>query len=185
MRPWFDDHSLWSDNADTAVRRCEHEGCRAVGEHRAPYSSQELNRYRWFCLEHVKAYNARWDFAKGLSPEEIEQMIRSDTIWNRQTRPLGDWRTKERLLRRKAHLFAEGEEAPAARASPTPRHSPQIIAALAVLELDVLPPADVLQTHYRSLVKKYHPDANGGDKSFEDKLKDITQAHATLKDFLR
>jgi hypothetical protein len=185
MRPWFDGMHDWTDGGDTKVRRCEHEGCLETAEHRAPYSPQQINKYRWFCLEHVKAYNARWDYAKGLSPDEIEQMIRSDTIWNRDTRPLGDWRTKERLLRRQAEMFMGGAPPPRGKPEPAPGYTPQVAAALAMLELDLIPPPDVLQAHYRSLAKKYHPDANGGDKAAEEKLKEINQALAVLKDFLR
>ncbi len=155
-----------------------------TAEHRAPYSPQQINKYRWFCLEHVRAYNAKWDYAKGLSPDEIEKVIRSDTIWNRETRPLGDWRTKERLLRRKAEMFM-GAAAAGVKAAAGPRYTPQVTAALAVLELDLIPPQDVLQMHYRTLVKKYHPDANGGDLTAEEKLKEINQALAVIKNFLR
>lgn len=184
MRPWYDDHTLWSDDARTAVRACEHRGCVLEGEHRAPYSPQQTDRYRWFCLEHVRAYNSQWDFAKGLNPDEIEQIIRFDTIWQRETAPLGNWRTKEKLLRAKARNFAFGADGAAAQ-SEKPVHSPKIVAALAVFELDVMPAPDALQGHYYELAKKYHPDANGGDKAAEERLKAVNQAYAVLKEFLK
>ncbi len=182
MRPWYDDHSLWCDDLKTAQRRCEAAGCSEKGEHRAPFSPQQLNKYRWFCLDHVRAYNSGWDFAKGLNPEEIERIIRFDTIWQRETRPLGDWRMKENLLRAKASHFAFGQgQSGKTHAGPPP----QIVAALAMFELDVMPDAEGLQLKYRKLVKKYHPDANGGDKMAEEQLKKINQAYAVLKAFLR
>lgn len=183
MRPWFDDHTRFQADTDTAPRACEHAGCRAAGEFKAPHSPQKINQYRWFCLEHVREYNKQWDFAKGLQPDEIERIIRFDTIWQRETRPLGDWRTKEKLLRRKAQHFAFGEAASARQAAPA--HSPKVVAAMAMLELDVVPPADVLQSKYRDLVKKYHPDANGGDKIAEERLKDINLAYAVLREFIK
>lgn len=182
MRPWYDDHTLWSDNGQTAVRACEHEGCRLEGIHRAPFSPQETSRYRWFCLDHVRDYNKQWDFAKGLGPEEIEQIIRFDTIWQRETKPLGNWRTKEKLLRAKATHFAFGE-GPAREAAP--RHTPKVVAALATFELDDMPDAEELQARYYMLAKKYHPDANGGDKKAEERLKEINQAYTALKEFLK
>jgi len=48
-----------------------------------------LNDYYWFCLEHVRAYNAGWDFYKGMSPAEVEAQLRADTSWQRPTWPLG------------------------------------------------------------------------------------------------
>ncbi|MFO1060844.1 MAG: DnaJ domain-containing protein, partial [Dongiaceae bacterium] len=34
---------------------------------------------------------------------------------------------------------------------------------------------------YKSLVKRLHPDANGGDKAAEERLKHINLAYSTLK----
>ena len=55
------------------LRFCDSPGCDALGEHRAPRSRDSLNHYYWFCLEHVRAYNARWNFYAGLSQAEIEK----------------------------------------------------------------------------------------------------------------
>ena len=38
-----------------------------------------------------------------------------------------------------------------------------------------------LKARYIALVKEHHPDAHGGDKVAEEKLKIINQAYATLK----
>jgi len=38
-----------------------------------------------------------------------------------------------------------------------------------------------LKARYKVLVKLHHPDAHGGDKAAEEKLKIINQAYATLK----
>jgi curved DNA-binding protein CbpA len=38
-----------------------------------------------------------------------------------------------------------------------------------------------LKARYKELVKLHHPDANGGDKGAEERLKLINQAYATLK----
>lgn len=185
MRPWYDDHTLWSDNANTGPRSCEHKGCVQEGAHRAPYSPQQTNKYRWFCLDHVREYNKSWDFAKGLGPDEIEQLIRFDTSWQRETRPLGNWRTKDRLLRARARHFAFGEEGFAAASSAAPQYTPKVAAALATFELDVMPAPAVLRARYHELAKKYHPDANGGDRKAEERLKEINQAYTALKEFLK
>jgi hypothetical protein len=38
-----------------------------------------------------------------------------------------------------------------------------------------------LKARYKELVKRFHPDANGGDKAAEERLKLVNQAYATLK----
>lgn len=181
MRPWYDEHPPTGDSGETTLRSCEHKGCALEGVHRAPYSPQQTDRYRWFCLEHVREYNRNWDFAKGLGPAEIEQLIRFDTIWQRETRPLGNWRTKEKLLRAKAQHFATGGGA----RPDMPQYGPKVVGALAIFEFDVMPAPEALQARYYELAKKYHPDANGGSKAAEERLKDINQAYAVLKEFLK
>jgi DnaJ-domain-containing protein 1 len=53
--------------------------------------------------------------------------------------------------------------------------------ALAVFDIE--PPLTPvrLKARYKTLVKLHHPDAHGGDKAAEEKLKIINQAYATLK----
>ena len=42
--------------------------------------------------------------------------------------------------------------------------------------------ADEIKKAYRKLAQKYHPDANPGDKTAEERFKDISAANATLSD---
>ena len=48
--------------------------------------------------------------------------------------------------------------------------------------LDLTPPVTVaiLKARYKELVKRHHPDANGGDKSAEEKFKEINEAYQTV-----
>ncbi len=71
------------------VRLCDHPGCEAGGEFRAPRSRLELNHYYWFCLDHVRSYNAAWNYYAGMSETEIEAEIRRDTVWQRPSWKLG------------------------------------------------------------------------------------------------
>ena len=72
------------------VRPCDHPGCEAGGDFRAPKSRLELDRYYWFCLEHVRAYNVAWNYYAGMSDSEIEAEIRRDTVWQRPSWKLGE-----------------------------------------------------------------------------------------------
>src|SRR4051812_49541700 len=65
------------------ARSCDHPGCEAGGDFRAPRSRLELDRYYWFCLEHVRAYNVAWNYYAGMSQREIEAEIRRETGWER------------------------------------------------------------------------------------------------------
>ena len=40
---------------------------------------------------------------------------------------------------------------------------------------------DEIKTRFKALVKRHHPDANGGDRGSEDKLREIIQAYNYLK----
>lgn len=164
-------------------RTCDMPGCGATGEYRAPKSRTTLNDYWWFCLEHVRAYNASWDFYKGMSPGEIEAQLRADTAWQRPTWPLGriglTGQIDPELLRdplgvlhagRGPERRKDGEETPAELREP-----------LATLGLAWPLTIDTLKTRYKELAKRHHPDANGGDRAAEERLKTINLAYATLR----
>jgi hypothetical protein len=181
------DHRFY-DQPRPAMRACDHPGCTGEGEHRAPKGRDRLNEYYWFCLDHVREYNKAWDYYAGMSADQIEREVRKDTTWQRPTWPMGYWRVQEKFLRDRAmHGFGfefgrdpgkdQGEEqAERRRTARTPEEE-----ALTVLELS--PPVDFprIKARYRELVKIHHPDANGGDRAAEEKLKQINQAYNTLK----
>src|SRR6202050_4519480 len=74
---------------DPPARLCDSPGCEAGGDFRAPRSRLELQNYYWFCLEHVRSYNAAWNYYAGMSEPEIEAEIRHDTVWQRPSWKLG------------------------------------------------------------------------------------------------
>jgi len=164
-------------------RGCAAPGCTAAGEFRAP-KDRALREYLWFCLEHVRQYNAGWDFYRGMGAADIETSIRSDTGWQRPTWPLGRLggmrldpdRVADPLGILRDTALHEKRRTP-------PRHEapPELRAALGLLDLQwPLDPA-TLKMRYKELAKRYHPDANGGDRSTEDKLKDINRAYSLLR----
>ena len=164
-------------------RNCEMPGCAAAGEYRAPKSRLAVTQYWWFCLEHVRAYNASWDFYKGMSPGEIEQQLRADTSWQRPTWPLGHngatGHVDEAMLRDPLHILATGRGAdPRGHGGSTPS---DLRAPLATLGLDWPLTLDILKTRYKELAKRHHPDANGGDRAAEERLKTINLAYAAVR----
>ena len=167
-----------------AARACDHPGCTHVGEYRAPRSRDKLDDYYWFCLDHVRAYNASWDFYKGMNQEQIEDEIRRSTTWQRPTWPLGA-KTGNKRFAFSMHdpLGVFEEEAEEMRKARTRPPSPEE-EALSVLGLTEMPSVATLKACYKKLVKKHHPDANGGDKEAEETFKLISQAYKTLLDRL-
>jgi hypothetical protein len=173
------------DDSDGApARRCEHPGCAEAGLFRAP-RDRSLRDFLWFCLPHVRDYNKAWDFYKGLGPAEIEAALRADTAWQRPSWPLGRLggagRFDPELLRDPFSVL--GQEAPTPRRRPREavQVPPELRAALDLLDLGWPIDQVDLRTRYKELAKRYHPDATGGDRSAEDKLKDINRAYSLLK----
>lgn len=162
---------------------CDLPGCGAPGEYRAPKSRQTLNEYWWFCLEHVRAYNAGWDFYKGMTPGEIEVQLRADTAWQRPTWPLGrlgGGRIPEAALRDPLQMFGRGVDK-TRRRSEGAQAPKEMREPLATLGLDWPVTMDVLKTRYKELAKRHHPDANNGDRAAEERLKIINLAYAAVR----
>jgi len=164
-------------------RCCEMPACSAQGEYRAPKSRRDIKDYWWFCLEHVRAYNAGWDYYKGMSPGEIETELRRDTAWQRPSWPLGSlgasvW--EQALARDPLDMLAAGRlrrgRGPEADQAPA-----ELLEPLATLGLSWPVTIAALKTRYKELAKRHHPDANGGDKAAEERIKTINLAYATLR----
>jgi hypothetical protein len=161
-------------------------GCGAQGEYRAPKSRTTLNDYWWFCLEHVRAYNASWDFYKGMSPVEIEAQTRADTSWQRPTWPLGRLgaRLDSDLLNDPLHVLNAARrhvheaERRAREAAEAPADLREPLATLGLVWPLTL---EELKSRYKQLAKKHHPDANNGDRAAEERLKTINLAYAALR----
>jgi hypothetical protein len=159
-------------------RLCDRPGCAEGGEYRAPRSRATLDVFYWFCLDHVREYNAAWNYYAGMSEAEIEAEIRHDTVWQRPTWPLGSrYGTNGPRVRDDFGIFG-GESRRDARNRRPPTAEE---AALVVFAIE--PPFTLvrLKARYKELVKLHHPDAHGGDKAAEEMLKVINQAYSTLK----
>jgi hypothetical protein len=166
---------------EAPVRPCDHPGCVAGGDFRAPRSRLELGRYFWFCLEHVRAYNAAWNYYAGMGENEIEAEIRRDTVWQRPSWRFGLHPSAARL--RDPFGFFAGTDAQDGGGRRAPPERPLSAREQALAVFDMEPPITPgrLKARYKALVKQHHPDTHGGDKAAEEKLKIINQAYATLK----
>lgn len=172
------------------ARLCDHPGCEAAGDYRAPRSRLQLDNYYWFCLDHVRSYNSAWNYYAGMSEGEIEDEIRRDTVWQRPSWKLGQRHGPAYETRMRDHFGVYGENAGkngqqrrsrTAGGDASARVASAREQALAVFDIDPPFTQTTLKARYKVLVKMHHPDAHGGDKEAEEKLKIINQAYTTLK----
>ncbi len=174
-------------------RLCDKEGCACLGEYKAP-KDNTLSQYYWFCLEHVKAYNAQWDFYKDMDEDEIEFERKEDVCWHRPTWQFGQ-KTKFHSsifsdpfgLKKEAFNNEEENDSSKQKDSETKAYAhlsketeKELKKAFELLELSFPLELDKIKKSYKRLAKKYHPDSNGGDKIREEKFKDITQAYRLI-----
>lgn len=164
-------------------RCCDMPGCQKPGEHRAP-RDRSLSSHYWFCLDHVQDYNAAWNFFAGMADRDIENHIVASFYGDRPTWRADAYRGLEAELWRKieAMRFFRDEEPGPEQANPNARSTgnPELD-ALAVLGLEAPIDFAAIKKRYRTLVKQYHPDHQGGDASKEDLLKKINMAYTILK----
>lgn len=175
-----------------ALRRCDHPSCNQEGRFPAP-KSRESRDGRWvFCLDHVRQYNLGWDFFRGMSDAEIEKYQREDALGHRPTWKLGTKPQDEDpkvwvkddlgILADVGLRMGEARPKSATELRLPPREREAFVALgfdLITLELPL--GKGVLKKQYKTMVKRYHPDANGGDREAEERLKSITQAYAYLQ----
>lgn len=166
-------------------RSCDMPGCGAMGEYRAPKSRANLRQYWWFCLEHVRAYNAGWDYYKGMTPGQIEMELRRDSSWQRPSWPLGrlgraNWEadafTDPLHILDAAKLRRKTTERQVGRHPPAELREP-----LSTLGLSWPVTLEALKSRYKELAKATHPDTNRGDPAAEERFKLINLAYAALR----
>lgn len=183
------------------TRRCEHGHCSSVGEYRAPKGRDKLDEYYWFCLDHVRAYNAQWDYYAGMNSLEIEEAIRFGAQWERPTWPMGQARAEQQLREAFKGAFGGGfdhqlheeeiEEKPPHKTADMQHIDPRYRAEVeALMELGLHPPVDfeTIKKRYRQMVKRHHPDMHSekgqaARDDANDKIKRLNGAFTILKTF--
>ncbi len=175
----------YAPDPDAPGHGCEMPGCLAAGEYRAPKSRGNLRDYWWFCLEHVRAYNASWDYYKGMSPGEIERQLRADASWQRPSWPLGrlgGGAHDEEAIRDPLDVFGAAGLRRGRQGWPPASETPAaLLEPLATLGLGWPVTLDAVKARYKELAKRHHPDANGGDRAAEERLKTINLAYAAIR----
>ena len=175
-----------SGASETSTRVCEHEGCELPGKFRAPRAPDVLDEFKWFCQEHVREYNLKWNFFSNTTEAEINAQMSKDKVWERETRSFTDPEAQAwaRLGIEDPHQVL-GENAtknPGKAKSGTRRLPPTERRAVEILDVtDISTKADIRKA-YKALIKVLHPDMNGGDRSQEEQLQEVVWAWDQIKD---
>ncbi len=168
------------------MRPCDAAGCAGEGCCKVPKSPHRLNEHAWYCLEHARAHNESWDFFSGMSDAEIQAFQNDALTGHRPTWPLGKRAAHPRNGHSFRHfgdvheMFGTRDEPSEPRPPQRPLTRPQEI-ALEVLNLDATASLHQIKARYKELVKRFHPDANGGDRGAEERLKRVIQAYGVLR----
>ncbi|MEM6619841.1 MAG: J domain-containing protein, partial [Pseudomonadota bacterium] len=173
---------------ETSTRTCDSPGCAEPGKYRAPKNPDNLEEFYWFCLQHIREYNAKWNFFENHSEEEMEKQFAADRVWDRDTKPFrrsAEEKAWARLGIEDAHEVlgsnatrnpGKANPAGARRLPPAERKAVDILEAR-----DDWTKAE-LRKQYKKLIKELHPDMNGGDRSDEDRLQQVVWAWDQIKD---
>ncbi len=176
-----------SGAVETSQRECEAPGCTERGQYRAPKSPDVLDDFYWFCKDHVREYNLKWNFFETHTQEEMERQMSSDRVWERETKPLkkGEEQRAWSRLGVDDPMAVLGENATrnpgrgsggkGRKLPPTERQ------ALEILEGDASMTKTDLRRKYKGLVKDLHPDMNGGNRADEDHLQKVVWAWDQIK----
>jgi len=176
----------------THYKKCDSPKCNEKGEYRAPKSRVMLNKYFYFCLNHIKEYNKSWDFYKGMSVEQIENSMRSDTFWDRPSWPLkNSFKNIFDEFNEYVEDFVKNDDD---KINDTYFKNKLLDESLtkeeakALKELDLKIPISLekIKKNYKKLVKIFHPDVNGNNKDAEEKFKQINESYQLLlKKFMK
>ena len=162
---------------------CEWSNCKESGEFKAPLEKDNSKNYRWLCKEHIKLFNKKWNYFNGMCQKEIEDFIKSDLTWHRPTQKFGSSDNFFSILWNNAlndnFNFFKQEKIINSLGGKKLNEKDKDAFRILGLEIDAGWP--IIQKKFKTLVKKFHPDRNAGNKQFEDKLKKITLAYSHLK----
>ncbi len=180
-------------------RACNWPGCQEAGEFRAPGvrppGFDGPGEWRWFCLDHVREFNAGYDYFDGMSSEDILRAQSPIHGWERESRAFNpmygvdgmprwaDFPDPLDAIGARAKAFrkrAESANQPQSRADGTPV-SKEERRALEVLGLSLEADRMAVRRRYTEMLRRYHPDHNGGDRRHEARLQGVVEAYQVLR----
>lgn len=198
--PFFDRIRVKRTREEPAARAtaaCEWPGCDKPGTHRAPKGRGREGEYWRYCLDHVREYNANYNYFAGLNDDDVISYQKDAITGHRPTwrmgmnagpragmsgprQPAGKG---EGFTWHDPFGFFEGAAQPNARVPEQERRQVRNAErkAFETLGLEIDASAAEIKARFKEQVKRHHPDSHGGDRSFEDRLRAVIQAYNYLK----
>jgi curved DNA-binding protein CbpA len=184
------------------VVACEWPDCKEKGSHRAPKGRNNSREYFHFCLNHVREYNQSYNFFSGMNADAVARYQKDALTGHRPTWKMGANGSRGKGKGASAadidgasdpfSMFSElngrGRWRPGPGAEAKTETRKIFNAERKALQVMGLGPDATLEDvkiKYKALVKQHHPDANGGDRSTEDRLIEIIKAYNYLKTVVR
>ena len=146
---------------------CDWNNCFEIGEYKAPIEKDNSKSYRLLCLNHVKEFNKNWNYFAGMNDEQVYNFFK--VLWNNTIKDEFD-RSKFKDQFNYMNQF---------------KFDHKDIKAFSILGISVGLKWAKIQNKFKTLVKKFHPDMNSGNKKYEEKLKLITLSYTQLKNTYR
>ena len=166
---------------------CDWNNCKELGEYKAPVERDNSKKFRMLCLKHVKEFNKNWNYFSGMNDNQIMNFLKSDMTWHKPTQSFSSSDNFFKVLWNNTLR----DEFDSKKLKSDFNHMRQFkfdnkdIKAFEILGLSVGMKWMKIQKKFKTLVKKFHPDMNLGNKKYEDKLKMITLAYTQLKNTYR
>ncbi|WEJ58964.1 DnaJ domain-containing protein [Devosia sp. FJ2-5-3] len=174
---------------------CDWEGCEQAGEYKAPKGKRSDGQYHHFCLEHVRHYNQAFNYFAGMSPDELDEALHTPPkAESRSTFATGNPNAAKAAGRTASanpgdkygdpfgvfarYRYQQSKRPATERVKPLSELDRR---ALETLGFAKHAKSDEIKTAYKNLVKKHHPDVNGGDASSEERLRSVIAAYSHLK----
>src|SRR5262249_15824844 len=160
---------------------------------------QREHAYWRFCLQHVREYNQSYNFFAGMSDDAVARFQKDALTGHLPAWRMGMIGGNKRARGRVGRLFEEGLGAmdpfdilrefgaPRTGAAQSRAEAERRTVrnagrkALHALRLEESAARPEIKARFKELVKRHHPDANGGDRASEDKLREIIAAYNYLK----
>ncbi len=177
---------------------CEWPGCKNPGQHPAPRGRGREGEYFNFCTVHVREYNKSYNYFNGMSDKDVAAFQKANLTGHRPTWTVstnGAKRASKDTFTRHTGGFMHGftfDDPFGALGGATGARGPREYEpakpirkaerkCLRALDLNSLATGQDIKTRFKLLVKRHHPDHNGGDRRSEDKLREVIQAYNYLK----
>ena len=162
---------------------CDWNNCKELGEYRAPIERDNSKKFRMLCLKHVKEFNKNWNYFSGMNDNQIMNFLKSDMTWHKPTQSFSSSDNFFKVLWNNTlkDEFDNKKIKSNFNYMRQFKFDNKDIKAFEILGLSVGMKWMKIHEKFKTLVKKFHPDMNLGNKKYEEKLKLITLAYTQLK----